>query len=110
MADHSHSPAHDEPAHAQKPHTKEIWRTFWILAGITTLEFVVAFTMAHGLLRVAIFVGMTLIKAFYIVSEFMHLKTEVKTLIWSIVIPLVFIVWLVVALLMEGNSILQSGY
>ncbi len=110
MADHSHSPAHDEPGHAQKPHTKEIWRTFWILAAITTGEFIIAFTFAHGLLRVVIFVGMTLVKAFYIVSEFMHLKTEVKTLIWSIVIPLVFIVWLVVALLMEGNSILQSGY
>ena len=108
MADHSHSPAHDS-RQTPEPHTKEIWRTFWILAGITALEFVIAFTMAHGLLRVSIFVGMTLLKAFYIVAEFMHLKVEVKTLIWSIIIPLVFIVWLVVALLMEGNSILQSG-
>jgi cytochrome c oxidase subunit IV len=106
---HSHSPAHDESAHSQ-PHTKAIWRTFWILFGITAFEFLIAFTMAHGLLRVAIFVGMTLVKAFFIVAEFMHLKTEVKTLIWSIIIPLVFIVWLVIALLMEGNSILQSGY
>src|SRR5690349_5724357 len=106
MADHAHH-SH-QPGEIPKPHTKEIWRTFWILAGITTLEFVIAFTMTHGLLRVAIFVGMTLIKAFYIVAEFMHLKMEVKTLIYSIVIPLVFIVWLIIALLMEGNSILQS--
>jgi cytochrome c oxidase subunit IV len=108
MASHAHS-SH-QPGEIPKPHTKEIWRTFWILAGITALEFLIAFTMTAGLLRVAIFVGMTLIKAFYIVAEFMHLKTEVKTLIYSIVIPLVFIVWLVVALLLEGNSILQSGY
>ena len=108
MASHAHS-SH-QPGEIPKPQTKGIWRTFWILAGITALEFVIAFTMTAGLLRVAIFVGMTLIKAFYIVAEFMHLKAEVKTLIYSIVIPLVFIVWLVVALLLEGNSILQSGY
>jgi cytochrome c oxidase subunit IV len=108
MASHSHS-SH-QPGEIPKAQTKEIWRTFWILAGITALEFLIAFTMTAGLLRVAIFVGMTLIKAFYIVAEFMHLKAEVKTLIYSIVIPLVFIVWLVIALLLEGNSILQSGY
>ena len=108
MADHSHSPAHDS-GQVPKPHTKEIWKTFWILAAITALEFAIAFMMPHSLLRVAIFVGLTIIKAFYIVAEFMHLKMEVKTLIWSIIIPLVFIVWLVIALLMEGNSILQSG-
>lgn len=108
MASHAHS-SH-QPGEIPKPHTKEIWVTFWKLTGITALEFLIAFTMTHGLLRVSIFVGMTLIKAFYIVAEFMHLKAEVKTLIYSIVIPLVFIVWLVVALLLEGNSILQSGY
>jgi cytochrome c oxidase subunit IV len=50
---------------------------------------------------------MTLVKAFYIVGEFMHLKGEVKTLIWSIVLPLVFVIWLIIALLLEGDAILQ---
>ncbi|MES2730356.1 MAG: cytochrome C oxidase subunit IV family protein [Bacteroidota bacterium] len=108
MADHSHS-SH-QPGEIPKPHTKEIWRTFWILAIITAFEFLIAFTMASSVLRVSIFVGMTLVKAFFIVAEFMHLKTEVKTLMYCIVIPLVFIVWLVIALLMEGNAILHSGY
>jgi cytochrome c oxidase subunit IV len=63
--------------------------------------------MPANWLRVSIFVLMTLVKAFYIVGEFMHLKGEVKTLIWSIVLPLVFVIWLIIALLLEGDSILQ---
>ena len=108
MADHSHPL---QPGEVPKPHTKEIWRTFLILLVITALEFVVAFSLPHEfkLLRVGIFVIMTLVKAFYIVAEFMHLKTEVKTLMYCIVIPLVFIVWLLIALLMEGNSILRAA-
>jgi len=93
-----------------KPQTKAIWRTFWILLAITALEFLIAFTMPAGPLRVSIFVIMTLVKAFYIVSEFMHLKGEVKMLIWSILIPVIFIVWLVVALLIEGDSIFELRF
>jgi cytochrome c oxidase subunit 4 len=35
----------------------------------------------------------------------MHLKYEVKVLYWSILIPIVFIVWMLVAFLYEGFSI-----
>ncbi|WP_375444148.1 cytochrome C oxidase subunit IV family protein [uncultured Fibrella sp.] len=87
--------------------TKVIWRTFLILCGITAVEFIIAFTMTAGHFRVAIFVGMTLIKAFYIVAEFMHLKHEVKSLIWAIMLPIIFIVWLLIALMYEGGSIFQ---
>ncbi|MGK7397824.1 MAG: cytochrome C oxidase subunit IV family protein [Candidatus Cyclobacteriaceae bacterium M3_2C_046] len=95
--------------HASKSHKHIIWRTFWILLIVTALEFVVAFTIPHewATLRIAIFVAMTIVKAFYIVSEFMHLKYEVKVLIWSIMIPLIFVVWLIIALLVEGGSIIE---
>lgn len=63
--------------------------------------------MTAGHLRVAIFVGMTLVKAFYIVAEFMHLKHEVKSLIWAIMLPIIFIIWLLLALMYEGGSIFQ---
>ncbi len=104
--------AHHPQHHAStggiaKPQTQAIWKTFWILLGITALEFIIAFTMKSGPLRVAIFVGMTLVKAFYIVAEFMHLKGEVKFLIWSILIPLVFVIWLLIALIVEGGAIDQ---
>jgi cytochrome c oxidase subunit IV len=90
----------------EKSHVALIWRVFWILFIVTALELAVAFSLPHEwqTLRISIFMGMTLIKAYYIVSEFMHLRYELKSLIWSILIPTIFIIWLVVALLIEGGT------
>jgi len=87
------------------PNTGAIWKTFWILLILTAIEFVIAFTMPANTLRVAIFCGMTIVKAFYIVGEFMHLKHEVKSLIWAVLIPTLFVVWLLVALIYEGGHL-----
>ena len=87
------------------PNTGAIWKTFWILLVLTAIEFVIAFTMPANTLRVAIFGGMTIVKAFYIVGEFMHLKHEVKSLIWMVLIPTLFVVWLLVALIYEGGHL-----
>ncbi len=88
----------------------KIWKTMIILAVVTLIEFAFAFSMDAGVLRTSIFVGLTIVKAFYIVSEFMHLKYEVKVLIWSILIPTVFIVWLLLALLIEGEGIFNLRF
>lgn len=88
-----------------KAKIRQIVRVAVILAIVTAIEFLVAFTMEAGGLRTSFFVIMTLVKAFYIVSEFMHLGHEVKALIWTVVTPVIFIIWLVIALLMEGSSI-----
>ena len=95
-----------------KAKVRKIWKTAGILGVITALEFVVAFSLPLEMqtLRVAIFVGMTIVKAFYIVAEFMHLKYEVKVLIWSILIPMIFVVWLLVALIYEGGSIYEVRF
>ena len=95
-----------------KAKVRKIWKTAGILGIITALEFVVAFSLPLEMqtLRVAIFVGMTIVKAFYIVAEFMHLKYEVKVLIWSILIPMIFVVWLLVALIYEGGSIYEVRF
>ena len=106
--EHSHQA--DGTVAIQKPNTAAIWRTFWFLLAATTIEFIVAFTMTDPslkMLRISIFLGLTLYKAFYIVGEFMHLKHEVKVLIWSIVLPTTFIVWFVIALMVEGDSVLM---
>jgi caa(3)-type oxidase subunit IV len=103
--------AHDQPATPgviAKPQTKEIWNTFWILLIATTIEFVIAFTMTHGIVRVSIFLGLTVIKAFYIVGNFMHLRHEVKSLIWTIILPTVFVIWLIVICLAEGTFALNA--
>lgn len=99
---------HDHNSDGGAAQRKQIWKVFTILSIITALEFLIAFTLHQGTLKVAIFVGMTIVKAFYIVGEFMHLKHEVKSLIWSILIPCIFVVWLLMALMLEGGSIFNS--
>lgn len=92
---------------AVKSDILKLWKVAGILLLITVLEFICAFTMPRGVLLIAIFVGMTFIKAFYIVGEFMHLKHETKVLIWSLGLPLIFVVWLLIALIYEGGAILD---
>ena len=101
---------HVQPVDKAKVRT--IWKTAGYLAAITALEFLIAFTVPLEMhtLRVSIFVAMTIVKAFYIVGEFMHLKYEVKVLIWSILIPMIFVVWLLIALIYEGEAIYQVRF
>lgn len=91
-----------------KPKTKLIWKTFFILLAITALEFVIVGVMPANLLRVGILVIMTIAKAAYIVGEFMHLRYEVKFLIWAIVLPTILLVWLLIALIVEGGAMFYS--
>lgn len=91
-----------------KPNTGGIWKIFFILVGITAIEFAVTFAMeaqSVRTLRNSILIGLTILKAFFIVGEFMHLKHETKGLIWTILVPSVLLVWLLVALVTEGSSI-----
>ncbi|WKN44385.1 cytochrome C oxidase subunit IV family protein [Tunicatimonas pelagia] len=88
----------------------QLWRIAGILAIVTAIEFAFAYILPRGPLLYFTFIALTLVKAFYIVAEFMHLKGEVKTLIWSIVIPTIFVVWLVIALLAEGSSIFELKF
>jgi cytochrome c oxidase subunit 4 len=92
----------------QKPQTKILWKVFWILLVLTAFEFLIAFgldTDKFKLTKILIFVIMTIVKAFYIVGTFMHLKDEVKSLIWTVILPAMFVVWLLVALIVEGGYI-----
>ncbi len=108
MAAHQQYDPNDYPTEVGTPHTRVIWKTFFILCGLTAVEFLFAFTMEAGTLRTSIFIVLTIFKAFYIVAEFMHLKHETKSLIWSILIPLAFLVWLIVAMIAEGTYYYDS--
>ncbi len=100
---------HDDlPVDGGAAQRRQIWKVFIILSVITAFEFLIAFTMHHGTLKIAIFVGLTIVKAFFIVGEFMHLKHETKSLIWSLLIPIIFVVWLLLALILEGGAIFEA--
>lgn len=90
-----------------KEKIKKLWTVALILLIVTILEFAVAFSIPHEFetTRVTIFILMTIVKAAYIVGEFMHLRHEAKVLIWSILVPMVFVVWMLVAFVYEGMSI-----
>ena len=47
---------------------------------------------------------LTLAKAYYIVSVFMHLGDEIRNMIMTIVVPLMLFVWFIIAFVYDGNS------
>jgi cytochrome c oxidase subunit IV len=98
---------HHEPPQG----TSRIWKTFWLLLIITVIE------LGLGLLMYAInmpdwivlfikgvVVILSLAKAFYIVSIFMHLGDEIRNMIMTIAVPLLLFVWFIGAFLYDGNT------
>jgi cytochrome c oxidase subunit 4 len=86
----------------------KIWQVFFYLLAITALEFFIALYMipkgllSHGIGNFA-YIVLTLVKAFYIVAYFMHLKFEKFALKTSIVVSLIFIVYFIILMLAEGS-------
>jgi caa(3)-type oxidase subunit IV len=87
---------------------RKIWNVFFVLLGITTVEFIIAlYLVPHGVLapNVAnpVYIVLTLAKAFYIVAYFMHLKFERVGLVYSILVPILFIIGLILVLTNESH-------
>lgn len=80
------------------------------LFAITVVEFIIAFTVGPGTFRTIVFVALTIFKAYYIIYEFMHLGHEAKGLRYSVIYPMILVVWLIVALLVEGNYIHDARF
>lgn len=93
--------------HTESHGTAELWKTFWILLGITILDFVIYFVLGPSGIRNFIFIFFGIVKAYYIVGAFMHLKYEKINLALVILVPTIFIFGLIAGLLHEGNAISQ---
>ncbi len=52
---------------------------------------------------VIMMVGISLYKAYFIVSEFMHVRYEVTGLALSILLPLLLLIWAIIAFMAEGS-------
>jgi len=107
MTDHTTGDIHNQIVedHHHESSTKEIWKTFWILLIITIGEVGIAFTsVPKSVLRV-IFISLTIVKAYFIVFSFMHLKHEKSQLRWVILLPFILIVYFIYMALHEGTAL-----
>jgi cytochrome c oxidase subunit IV len=96
--------------------TGRIWKVFWLLSAVTIIELILGFGLArqwYGAPEVAkgpiLFVKgviciLSLAKAYYIVSVFMHLGDEIRNFIMTIVVPLCLFIWFIAAFLWDGDS------
>lgn len=89
-----------------KKQVKRIWKVFWILLAVTVVEVILGMffstKMPRGLLN-TFFMLLTLLKAGYIVSIFMHLGDELKNFMITVLIPLVLFIWFIIAFLYDGG-------
>ncbi len=93
-----------------KHHVSAVWKTTILLAIITIVEVAGALVYPDswpgGVLSL-FFIVMSLLKAFYIVGVFMHMKYEKHALVLTVTTPCLFLIWAVIAFLWEGTSWLQ---
>lgn len=95
---------HEFERHAPDPGMKKtIWRTFWILLGITIFDFAVYFLFPPSLIKNIVFVLFGIIKSYFIIGIFMHMKYEKVGLALIILVPVLFIAALILASLYEGH-------
>jgi cytochrome c oxidase subunit IV len=113
----SHSPISDEitfsPSHADnEAFIKTVKKVTIILSVVTIIELALGlliYKVGHGnhtavLLIKGIVTILSLAKAFYITSYFMHLGDEIRNFIMTIVVPLLLFVWFIAAFLWDGSS------
>jgi uncharacterized membrane protein YfcA len=105
-----------------KSNTQKIWGVLILLSIITTVEVALGIYKPKALMASFlsmkilnwIFIILTLVKAYYITWDFMHMRDETKSLRRMVVWTLVFLVtYLIFILLQEGSyifDIYDSGY
>ena len=102
---HTEEHAHGEHEGMTK---KKIWSVFFILLLITVIEFIIALWaipqghMSQGVGNY-VDIALTLLKAFYIVAYFMHLKFEKLGLQLALTVSFIFIIYFIVLMLVEGS-------
>lgn len=94
---------------------KRIWKAFWILLILTIIELGLGLTVYNIDLRPnpseslvlaikGVICILTLAKAFYIISIFMHLGDELRNMIMTLAIPALTFIWFIFVFIYDGNS------
>ena len=102
-----------------KSNQQKLWAVLLFLSIVTIIEVALGITKPEILMTTFlsaklinwIFIILTLVKAYYIAWDFMHLRDEKSGLQASIVITLIFLIaYLAFILLVEGNYIYDVIY
>ena len=104
-----------EHHHSDEEFKRRVKKTTILLSVITIIELAIGlaiYTLHKGenpsAVLILMFKGLvcilTLAKAYYIVSVFMHLGDEIRNMIMTIVVPLMLFIWFIIAFIMDGNS------
>lgn len=103
-----------------KSNETKIWGVLFFLSIVTIVEVTLGINKPEVLIVNSflsmklinwIFVILTIVKAYYIAWDFMHLRDEPQGLQFSIVITLIFLIsYLAFILLVEGNYIFDIMY
>jgi cytochrome c oxidase subunit IV len=90
------------------PKTRWIWIVFWWLLGVTALEVGLALGHYYGHVPIArntlsmLFVALTIVKAYYIIFSYMHLKDERKNFKLTLGILVIILLYFVALMVLEG--------
>ncbi|MBC3756900.1 cytochrome C oxidase subunit IV family protein [Hyunsoonleella sp. SJ7] len=105
-----------------KSNTQKIWGVLILLSIVTAVEVVLGIYKPEALLEPVlgmkwlnwIFIILTIVKAYYITWDFMHMRDELKSLRRMVVWTAVFLIlYLIFILLQEGGyvfDVYEDGY
>jgi len=100
----------DEQYKSQK---SAVWRATFILGVVTFVEIGLALMHYYEYFGVhhmpksilsSFMIILSLLKAYFIVGEFMHIRYEMRALALTILVPLVFLIYGVIMFMWEGSA------
>jgi cytochrome c oxidase subunit IV len=101
----SHTVEHLEHTESPSDMKSQIWKTFWILLAFTLVDIALYFVLDPTMFRNWVFIILGVVKAFFIVSIFMHMKFERKFLAWMIILPMVLVIFLITLMVVEAKYV-----
>ena len=122
MAEDSHKLAIFRGYLKFKSNTQKIWGVLIFLSIVTTIEVILGIVKPQILMTPFIkikllnwiFIILTLVKAYYIAWDFMHIRDEKSGLKNAIVLPLIILIpYLIFIILLEGDyifNIMPDGF
>lgn len=101
-----------------KSNTQKIWGVLILLSIITAVEVVLGIYKPESLMAKVIgmkllnwiFIILTIVKAYYITWDFMHMRDEVKALRRMVVWTAIFLICYLIFILLQEGGYIESVY